>query len=71
MKYDKIVVEPKMSPPEDNYCPLSNSCSGCIMDDTIRCRYGLTDIEVPTGCPLLKGPVVVKLKLPRKEVRNV
>jgi len=71
MKYDKIVVEPKMSSSEDDYCPLSNSCSGCIMDEDIRCRYGLTNIEVPTDCPLLKGPVVVKLKLPRKEAGHV
>lgn len=42
-------------------CPFW-STEGCKIK-TIRCRYGLTEIEVPAECPLRRGPVMTTVTL--------
>ena len=33
----------------------------CRLNKKIECRYGLTDIQVPDECPLLKADIVVSI----------
>jgi hypothetical protein len=42
-------------------CPF-HAPEGCKIKP-IRCRYGLTEIEVPAECPLRRGPVMTTVTL--------
>ena len=37
----------------------------CSIDVTVPCRYGLTEIYLPKGCPLRAGPVTTVVRIRR------
>lgn len=65
MKCHRIVIGKKKT----ESCPFweARGCQFPDLSESIKCKYGLTDIRVPKNCPLLKG-VVLSFKVEKYEL---